>query len=223
MAKRRPRPSKQSKPHGSARQDPASWSDHYTKKAKQSGFLARSVFKLDEIEEKFHILSACIHQARPKIMDLGSAPGSWIQWCLSQKRLNHATILSIDLQPLQRTITQHQKRVHHIIGDMNSDLIFAQVAMHAPFALILCDAAPATTGQKIVDDARSQELNRCAVHYAKTYLGKGGNFVCKLFFQEATKALCASLKTEFEKIKLFKPQSSRSGSREQYVIAMNKH
>jgi 23S rRNA (uridine2552-2'-O)-methyltransferase len=54
--------------------------DYYFKKAKQAGYKARSAFKLDEIDEKFHL----IDKKTASVLDIGCAPGSRMQYTLAK-------------------------------------------------------------------------------------------------------------------------------------------
>ncbi len=55
--------------------------DHFYKEAKEHGFLARSVFKLQEIDQKFRLFPP--QRKEPFfVIDLGCAPGSWLQYVI---------------------------------------------------------------------------------------------------------------------------------------------
>ena len=49
------------------------WQDHYTRRAKKENFPARSVYKLEEIQQKYHLI-----KTGDAVLDLGCAPGSWL-------------------------------------------------------------------------------------------------------------------------------------------------
>ena len=90
------------------------------------------------------------------------------------------------------------------------------------YDVVLSDMAPATTGNKTVDAARSFELCREALSIARDILVSGGNFVCKIFQGEDFKLFSESVKKEFGNHRIFKPKSSRSHSREIYIIGIGK-
>lgn len=46
--------------------------DHYTLQARKEGYPARSVYKLQEIQQKFRVIPLS-----GKVLDIGAAPGSW--------------------------------------------------------------------------------------------------------------------------------------------------
>jgi len=56
--------------------------DIYVRKSKLEGYRSRAIYKLKEIDDKFKII-----KNRIKVVDLGSAPGSWSQY-LSEKSKN---------------------------------------------------------------------------------------------------------------------------------------
>ncbi len=194
------------------------WSDSYTKQAKSEGFFARSVFKLQEIDKRFRIFEGIKKFSNPKILDLGASPGSWVQWCLSHPLSKKAHIYTIDLNPLA---LKGHKRVSQTIGDLCQESIYQQQASYAPFSLILCDAAPSSTGNRIVDNAQSKLLHDNTQRYIE-YLAKGGNFVCKIFSQQILNNMMNELKPKFAQVRAYKPRASRSASREQYIITINK-
>ncbi|MBW1759254.1 MAG: SAM-dependent methyltransferase, partial [Deltaproteobacteria bacterium] len=90
------------------------------------------------------------------------------------------------------------------------------------FDVVLSDMAPATTGNKSVDTARSFDLCRAALDIAQKLLVPGGAFVCKIFQGEDFKIFSDSVKKTFNKHKIFKPQSCRKASKEIYIIGIGK-
>ncbi len=49
--------------------------DHYFHKAKRNGYVARSAYKLEEIDKKHRII-----RKGNLVLDLGCSPGSWLQY-----------------------------------------------------------------------------------------------------------------------------------------------
>jgi 23S rRNA (uridine2552-2'-O)-methyltransferase len=105
-------------------------------------------------------------------------------------------------------------------GDIFSigDNFFTKVGLD--FNVVLSDMAPATSGQKSVDAARSFELCRTALSIAQKVLLPGGSFVCKIFHGEDFKEFAASVRDSFRSQKIFKPQSSRKASKEIFIVGM---
>jgi 23S rRNA (uridine2552-2'-O)-methyltransferase len=189
------------------------WDDHYSRKARKENYSARSVYKLEEIQNKYHLIKKGYH-----ILDLGCAPGSWLQYAAGLAG-NGGRVVGIDKKPVSLKLPSH---VTVYQGDVLS--IDALMADEPPrsFDAVLSDMAPATTGNKSVDAARSLDLCMAAFSLAKKYLKPGGSFVCKVFQGEDFKLFSDSIRTCFKIHKIFKPQSSRKASREIYVIGRDK-
>ncbi|EFW38868.1 SAM-dependent methyltransferase [Treponema phagedenis] len=188
--------------------------DFWTKKAFSEGYPARSVYKLEEINKKFKLFSPS-----DKILDLGAAPGSWTSFVLRRMTPN-AMICAVDLKPLAENIID--ERLHFFQGDLYSKQIIQSVKELGPYNAVICDAAPATTGNKTVDTARSLGLVELAVFYAQEMLVKGGNFTVKIFQGGDRQQLLKDMRNIFDTVKTFKPQACRSSSFETYLIGLNR-
>lgn len=188
--------------------------DFYFRKAKAENYPARSVYKLKEIDAKFHILRKGMH-----ILDLGAAPGSWTLYCAERAGVQGVT-LGCDIQPLATIFPPQARFIQSDIFNPSPE--FAQALKeNAPFHAILSDMAPATTGVKITDQARSHELASAAFELACKQLATGGNFVVKIFMGPDAQNLGAKMRKVFGQVKNFKPKSSRSESKETYFIGTN--
>lgn len=188
------------------------WSDHYTKQAKKDKYPARSVYKLQEIQSKHRII-----KKNNKVLDLGCSPGSWLLYAAEQTGGN-GNVVGIDLEPVSIKLPPHVRTVKGDIFSVRTDAML----MGNKYDVVLSDMAPATTGNKTVDAARSFELCREALSIARDILVSGGNFVCKIFQGEDFKLFSESVKKEFGNHRIFKPKSSRSQSREIYIIGIGK-
>ena len=189
------------------------WADHYTTRAKKENYPARSVYKLQEIQRRYRII-----KPGDCVLDLGCAPGAWLRFA-AEATHRHGRVIGIDLKPITLALPPN---VTTWVADIRrlDDRLTAVIG--AGVNVVICDAAPATTGQKDVDAARSFELCQAALNIAVTHLTTGGHFVCKKFQGEDSSRFNQSVKSTFCKTKLFKPQSSRKSSKEIYVIAMGK-
>jgi len=186
--------------------------DHYAKKAKEENFAARSVYKLQEIDEKYQVLKGA-----KQVMDLGASPGSWSQY-VSKKLGKNVKIFSIDLNPLAQNIPN----VTFVITDILKTDMVALVQNHGfdpHFDVVISDMAPKTTGIRITDQARSYELCLMALDVAKKCLKPDGNFVCKLFDSEDFINLKNELQKCFKKVNVLRPKSTRKESKELFFIA----
>ena len=186
--------------------------DYYFKKAKEENYAARSVFKLQEIDQRFRILKPGF-----QVLDLGAAPGSWSQ--LSSEKVGLAgRVLGIDIQPIKLTL----QNAVFITADMRQlDLaeVMAKHGITPPFDVVLSDMAPKTTGIRITDQVRSVELCELALETAERFLKPGGSFVCKLFHSEEFEDFRALLKSKFKKLEIIRPKSTRKESKEIFFVA----
>ncbi|MFZ3229370.1 MAG: RlmE family RNA methyltransferase [Pseudobdellovibrio sp.] len=189
--------------------------DHYFKKAKEQNFAARSVFKLEEIDQKFKII-----HPRQKILDLGAAPGSWSQYC-SKKIGSEGRILGIDLSEVNVKLT-NAVFIQADLRDLNLELTIKENGFDPVFDIVLSDMAPRTTGIRVTDQARSFELCELALNLAKQYLKKDGHFVCKLFHSDDFTTLRDLIKKEFHKFEAVKPDSTRKISKEIFLVGLKK-
>ena len=188
--------------------------DYWSQKAFSEGYPARSVYKLKEIDEKFHMLKKDY-----TVLDLGSAPGSWTTFLLRSMD-GTGKVVSCDLNPLAKDVKGDN--LVFIQGDLTDNSIREAIKAEGTFDLVVCDAAPKTTGNRVVDTARSQGLVQMAIYYAQTMLRKGGNFAVKVFQNGDQQSLLKSMRETFESAKGFKPVACRAESFETYLIGINK-
>ena len=189
--------------------------DRFFKKAKQEGFAARSVYKLQEIDGKFRIF-------RPgqQVMDLGASPGSWSQYA-SAKLGASGRLLGIDLSPVTVSLP-NATFIQADLRDLALEAILKENGFSLPFDIVMSDMAPNTTGIKSVDQARSLELCEIALESARKFLKPQGTFVCKFFQSGEFGELRSAIKKLFEKVEAVKPESTRSISKEIFLVGLKK-
>jgi len=190
--------------------------DHWQLKARNEGYPARSVYKLKEMDEKFNLV-----KQRYKILDLGAAPGSWSLYIL--RKAPGAFLVSVDLFPLSREFDNglfNNENFSFIRGDFTDPVIRDAIVSRQPYNLIISDAAPATTGNRVVDTSRSLELAAAAASYAETALAAGGSLVIKVFQGGESSELLKRLGGLFRTAKSYKPQACRSDSFETYYLGL---
>lgn len=185
--------------------------DHYFKKAKKQNFLARSVFKLEEIDLKFKILKRGDH-----VVDFGYHPGSWTQYA-AKKVGEKGSVHGIDIRPLQEKLT-NQKNIKLFQKDIFDVSNLASLDCHEKFNVVLSDMAPNTTGIRSVDQDRSLLLVEKVFEILPVYLLPGGNFVIKVFDGHEAQVFLKSMKCRFKEFKHLRPKSTRSISKEFFVI-----
>ena len=185
--------------------------DKYVKKSKQEGFRSRASFKLLEIQEKDNIIKPGM-----TVVDLGCAPGGWSQVA---KNLvgDKGIVLASDILPMAPI-----PGVRFIQGDFADDAVFenltASIGGESP-DLVISDMAPNITGIRAIDQPRSIHLAELAFDFARSILAEGAYFLVKVFEGEGTAEFKKLLSSEFEKVRVRKPDASRSRSREVYLLA----
>jgi 23S rRNA (uridine2552-2'-O)-methyltransferase len=191
--------------------------DAWTRKALQEGYPARSVYKLQELAEKYKIFSQKTN-APLRVLDMGAAPGSWSLYLL--RTMKNVDLTACDLSPLSASHFFSGDNFCFIQGDFTSEQVRSAIEQKAPFDIIVSDAAPATTGNRLVDTARSEELVSAVLDYAAKTLRPGGRLVVKLFQGSATADVLKKTAPLFDTCRTFKPKACRSESFETYFIGI---
>ncbi len=185
--------------------------DIFVRQSKIDGYRARSVYKLEEINDKFKIFKSGI-----SVLDIGAAPGSWSQ--LASKSIKNGKIISIDLkkmEPIQNTV--------QIIGDFTNPLIQKKIQSYLTRKLdvVMSDMAVNTTGIKNIDSIQTGELCKEAMIFSKEVMQVKGFFISKIFMGSSFNEIVALGKKIFKEVKVFKPKSSRKDSKESFIICRN--
>jgi 23S rRNA (uridine2552-2'-O)-methyltransferase len=191
--------------------------DKWALRAQKEGYLARSAYKLLDIDRRFKIL-----KKGDLVLDLGSAPGSWIQ-VARQKMGPEGFIVGVDIEPVKTKTFKTVKFIfiHKDIYDEDLMSVIKRAVNARKFNSVLSDAAPKTTGQKDIDEWRSHELSLRVLDIVKSELKKGGNAVIKVFEGPDTPELLKISKELFKIVHLVKPEASIKGSKESYIVAKN--
>lgn len=186
--------------------------DKWARKAKEEGFRARSIYKLQELDEKFHLVSPGM-----TILDLGAAPGSWLQY-VSKKIGPKGMAIGLDLQTIE-AINPNVVTLKQDIMDLDAvEKIIQDAAPGRIIDLLLSDAAPSTSGIHDVDQWRSIELNQSALAVGKKLLRPGGRCVLKVFQGADFDPFIKDVKREWKDVSIIKAKTSRDRSTEVYVI-----
>lgn len=184
--------------------------DEYHQRAKREGFASRAVFKLEEIDTKYHIFAR-----NQRVLDLGCAPGSWLQYA-SKKTGKGGVLVGIDRFEVDLGITNGRC----LTGDVNEVTPEELLGELDHFDVVLSDMAPDTTGVRSVDQARSEQLFERALQIAVQTLAPGGHFVGKIFQGGDFHRLITACRQRFESVKVIKPSGSRKESIEQYICGL---
>ena len=189
------------------------WTDHFSERAKKERYPARSVFKLKEAQKKFRLI-----KKGDRVLDLGCSPGSWLLYAAEQTG-KRGRVLGIDLKAVSIPLPP---QVETITADiLTIDLAWLdQLQLVNRYHAVLSDMAPATTGNKGLDAARSFQLCQAALSIAEIVLKPGGSFLCKIFQGEEFKEFSDIVRNRFKRHKIFKPRSSRKESKEIFIVGM---
>ncbi len=178
--------------------------------AKEDGFVARSAYKLDEIQKKFKII-----KQGQMVLDLGAAPGAWSQVAL--KILGpQGLVVGLDLKEIDLKAPNARFYVMNVF-EFNPEILSGRIV-----DCLLSDMAPNTTGTKSVDQARSYDLCEQVLNLAVKHLRVGGHCAMKIFEGPDAKKIDDRFRKMFGESKRFKPESVRKGSIEMYVIGLGK-
>jgi len=184
--------------------------DAWSHKAAKEGYRARSVYKLMELDERFSLLKSGM-----KVLDLGCAPGSWMQY--AAKRIGpKGCLIGMDLQKV-KPIAGATTFVQDITDLPAVSALLAQQNIR-PLDLILSDLAPSTSGVKDVDQWRSIELSQAVADIAERFLKPGGTCVIKVLRGADFDGFLRRLKREWGTVRTAQVEASRDRSKEIYVL-----
>lgn len=187
---------------------PYKGADRFTVAARQAGYPARSVFKLEEIDRRVRLLRAGMN-----VLDLGSCPGSWTLYAAEHVG-PRGRVLSMDLNPVTVPLPEN---VTFFVGDALS-IDNADLAAFAPYDVLLSDMAPNTTGNRFADQARSFDLFMRALDVATHFVKPGGSFVGKIFMGEDFDAAKRAVKDAFATERVLRPEGVRAVSYEVFLV-----
>jgi 23S rRNA (uridine2552-2'-O)-methyltransferase len=197
--------------------------DPYVRLAKKEGYRARAAYKLQEIDEQFHLF-----KPGQRVVDLGSTPGAWSQYL--RRRFAPKTagaggaavgelngmIVALDLLPMEPIegieFLQGDFREQEVLDQLNA-LIGGQ-----PLDVVVSDMAPNLSGIGDTDAARITHLVELAVDFAQTHLRPEGALVAKVFHGSGYSELVELFRAHFRVVKAVKPKASRDKSSETFLV-----
>ena len=181
--------------------------DQFFKKSKTLGYRSRASFKLIELNQKFKFIKkgSCL-------LDLGASPGGWAQ--VASNIISNGKILAIDIKNMEPI-----KNVKFIKGDILDETTKISVIKYfdGKLDVIISDMAADTTGNKSLDSIRTNQLCADIIRLAKKSLKPKGVLISKLFMGEDFIEVKNLAKSIFKNVNFFKPESSRSESKETYL------
>jgi len=182
--------------------------DQFFKKAKVLGYRSRAAFKLLELNKKFNFI-----RKNSNLLDIGSAPGGWSQ--IASKIITSGKVLAIDINSMEKI-----ENVIFFRNDFLEKEIQKKIfkTFEGKIDVIISDMAENTTGNKSLDSIRTNNLCSTVINFSLKTLDKKGTLICKLFMGEDFLEVKNLAKNNFKKVDFFKPESSRSESKETYII-----
>ena len=186
--------------------------DQYRRLAKDQGYRARSAYKLLQMNRSYNII-----KKGDSVVDLGCAPGGWLQVAMKEVG-SSGKVIGVDLKPVTpvagATILQ---------GSIENPNVLSKIAeiLGCKADVILSDMAPNVSGVWDIDHARQISLSTIALGFARQVLRVGGSSVFKIFEGEMLKEFKSELRKSFGKVLLSKPSASRQESSELYIVCLN--
>ncbi len=185
--------------------------DHYTRKAREHAYPARSVFKLEEIDRRLGLI-----RKGDRVLDLGCSPGSWLKYA-SRRVGPSGRVVGVDLSELRIPLPANASFVA-------ADVLEIDPATLSPdpggFDVVVSDMAPSTSGAALVDQEGSFRLFERALDLATALLVPGGRFAGKLFFSPRHEEAVGRMKGMFGRVRTLRPRATRSSSREVFVAGL---
>ena len=182
--------------------------DQFFKKAKVLGYRSRAAFKLLELNKKFNFI-----KSNSNVLDIGATPGGWSQ--VASKMVTSGKILAVDILPMEKI-----KNVNFINGDFLDEKTQQQIKniFQKKIDVIISDMAENTTGNKSIDSIRTNNLCAEVIKFSINHLDINGVLLCKLFMGDDFILVKDLAKKNFKTVEFFKPESSRSESKETYIF-----
>jgi len=189
--------------------------DEYVKRSQKDGYRSRAAYKLLELQEKDRFI-----KPGQVVVDLGAAPGGWLQIVAPLVGKN-GMVIGLDLLEIDPIAN-----VELLQGDFREDDFLKQLTDlldGRQVDLVISDMAPNVSGVAAVDLPRAMYLCELALDFCRQSLRPGGTFVTKVFQGEGFDEFFREMKTSFSKVVTRKPKASRPKSREVYLVAGNFH
>jgi 23S rRNA (uridine2552-2'-O)-methyltransferase len=188
------------------------FADPFVQRAQREGWRSRAVFKLEEIDRREKLL-----KSGQVCLDLGAAPGAWSQYAIRRVG-RRGRVVASDILPMSEV-----PGVEFVQGDFKDEAVFERILAVLPAGqvdLLLSDMAPNLSGVDAIDQPRAMHLAELALDMAGRVLKPGGSALIKVFQGTGFAELLQSSRARFTRVKLVKPEASRSRSPETYLLAM---
>ena len=188
--------------------------DAFYERAKQAGYRSRAAYKLAELDDRYRLI-----RRGDRVLDVGAWPGGWLQVAAARCG-GEGIVIGVDTEPIEPLGLAN---VRIIAASVLDGALAERLAAVGPdrFDVFLSDLAPKLTGVRATDEVRARELAESATALAERLLRPGGRMLMKLFMGEETRPIVERIRARFRTVKLTKPEATRRGSMEMYLIALD--
>jgi 23S rRNA (uridine2552-2'-O)-methyltransferase len=188
--------------------------DAYHRRARAEGYRARSAYKLAELDRRYQLL-----RRGDRVVDLGAWPGGWLQVAL-ERIGGEGRLVGVDVATIQPLPARN---VFLVTGDVREPETLRAVRerLGAPADVVLSDLAPKLTGIRATDEVRAVELVAATLDALPVLLGRGGRLLMKVFAGPAQQEATPRIRAQFAAVRTTRPDASRRGSAELYVIGLD--
>jgi 23S rRNA (uridine2552-2'-O)-methyltransferase len=187
------------------------WEDHYTRRARAEKYVARSVYKLEEIDRRFKLIGR-----GHRLLDLGCYPGSWSQYGL-EKVGPRGEVIGVDLREPERLSAPNFRFIKADVITLDIEWLVKEIGLRDT---VISDLAPQTSGIKVADTSRSMGLAKKAMDISLVLLKERGHFLSKVFEGEDLKTFKNEVKKRFDQMRLIRPSAVRKRSKEIYIVGL---
>jgi len=187
--------------------------DAWRRKSKDSGYRARSAFKLLQIQERFNIM-----RQGDVILDVGAHPGGWSQVAVESVG-DAGFVVGVDLEPCEPI-----DGCTFIVGDVTEDEVQRKLVGcldGRDVNTVVSDISPQLTGNWVRDQIISLQLVAMVFDFSLPLLTAGGNFVTKVFQGEGIENLIELVRPRFTNVRRHSPEASRKSSAEVFLVCRN--
>jgi 23S rRNA (uridine2552-2'-O)-methyltransferase len=186
--------------------------DAFYARAKAAGYRSRAAFKLLELARRYRLIARGNH-----VVDLGAWPGGWLQ-AAAELTGPSGMVVGVDLQPIEPV----GGPVVTLVGDARAQTVQEEIRLRCGgrVDVLLSDMAPQLSGVRDRDAVRAVELAEAALAMADRLLAPGGHLLVKLFTAPETDVIVAAARQRFRAVKLTRPEATRKGSAEHYLVCL---
>jgi 23S rRNA (uridine2552-2'-O)-methyltransferase len=187
--------------------------DPFYARAKGAGYRSRAAYKLQELSRRYRLIGGGDH-----VVDLGAWPGGWLQVAAALVGAR-GVVVGVDLQ---RIDPLPDRTVGLLVGDAREQAVQEELRRrcNGRVDVVLSDMAPKLSGVRDRDAAQAQALAEAGLDIGVRLLAPGGRLLLKIFTADGSDTVVAAARGRFRTVKLTKPEATRKGSSELYLVCL---